>query len=133
MSSAKVTIQEENLFSVVPQREIHRIVTPAAQGLPGPKGEKGDDGSIENLDEIGFEFFRAKKSPIKDLTYTDGMLTKIDYLNSQGDPLYYQEFVFEDELLVEIILNRVEDQKTFRKILYYSADDYITKIKTIGE
>jgi len=131
MSSARVIINNDPLFTISGQKaQSHRVVVPAAQGIPGPKG---DPGSFEGFNDVALEFFRARKTPVKDISYQNGSVSRIDYISEEGDVVYRQKFLFDSELLVEIILIRETDKKTIRKLFHYTDDGQISKIITIGE
>lgn len=99
-----------------------RVNMPALRGLPGEKGEKGDPGSIEGINDSSLAFFEAKNAPIRDIYYENDIINRIDFLNELEELIFFQSFVFEGDLLKQIVLNRVSDNKTFYKTLHYEND-----------
>lgn len=122
VQKVSVTKNLHNLVSS--KKEVVRIEIPALQGVPGPQGVPG---TFENLSESSLAFFQAKSMPIRDIYYQGDYISRIDFLNETEELKFFQNFVFDGELLAQIILNRTEDDRVFYKTLHYE-DDKLIKI-----
>lgn len=117
---------------VTTKKEVIQVQIPALTGLPGKDGldgERGEAGTgLDYLSEPARAFFESKTLPIREFHYVGDTINRIEFFDENKKFVYYQELNFEDDLLKEILLTRVEDGKTFLKTLYYDNNQTITRI-----